>query len=489
MIDRLHILCLIVFLVWPLGRAGGDEIPEVEKTDISEIGRLLKKLDDDDFDQRQEALAELEKLVACDDMKAQLATEFGRALLLPETSFEVRFHLQRLCRKLPKAQIEPQKNVSVEELGRLIDQLDDDSCAVRMGADYRLRWLLHVDENVESVRSIIEEKLEAELELSTRNRLQSISDFARPAMVAEYWQGRHCHNRQHLLIGVPSYTPPHKNPSHFDRIDDKTAHCVTGVTLSEGDYPVGVAFPHPKTQDAFFHLINLPTPRRKMDYENRPKQGADAKHLAELSRRTLDRILQQRRALKDNELPMLAQLSQAEVSRFAGEYFLQVEDEQFSDSDTGGYSSFRRGSRHGAVCERLAMEGTKEAMPRLIEAIDTGRFLPPTSRAPYHMQWIAALAIANRSPWPEVDDWLASLIERTDNLIEGRGQGPSLGATAAAILLKRHKESHRKYNLRRVGETFMQRCRLEAYAYPSEIAPEKVLMWWEQKKGEKVEEK
>ena len=61
-----------------------------------------------------------------------------------------------------------------------------------------------------------------------------------------------------------------------------------------------------------------------------------------------------------------------------------------------------------ADCWRL--RGTKEAMPKLIEAIDNGNFLPPTSREPYHLQWLAALAIAQRDPWPEVDDWLAGLI-------------------------------------------------------------------------------
>ena len=123
----------------------------------------------------------------------------------------------------------------------------------------------------------------------------------------------------------------------------------------------------------------------------------------------------------------------------------------------------------------------------MIEAIDAGCFLPPTSKAPYHMPWLAALSIAQRDPWPEVDDWLVSLIERTDHLIEGRGQGPQLGATAAAILLKRHKEDARKHGLRRIGETFMQRCRLEAYTYPSEETPKKVLAWWKEKE-EKIEE-
>ena len=63
--------------------------------------------------------------------------------------------------------------------------------------------------------------------------------------------------------------PPGEHPYKFvvdgewiaDRIDDETAHCVSGVNLSEGDYPVGGAFPHPKERSSFFCLVNLPTPR------------------------------------------------------------------------------------------------------------------------------------------------------------------------------------------------------------------------------------
>jgi len=119
-------------------------------------------------------------------------------------------------------------------------------------------------------------------------------------------------------------------------------------------------------------------------------------------------------------------------------------------------------------------------MPKLIEAIDKGNFLPPTSREPYHLQWLAALAIAQRDPWPEVDDWLAGLIPRTDPLIEGRRQGPQLGATAAAILLKRHQKTPGKFFLAVSKELLLQRCRLEGYYYGSPQAPEAILKWWKQ---------
>ena len=78
-------------------------------------------------------------------------------------------------------------------------------------------------------------------------------------MVAEYWQaGRHT-GVQHLLIGIPNHSPNAQRASHFDRIDESTAHCVSGNALSPGDYPVDVFLGHPRQEDAQFHLVNLPT--------------------------------------------------------------------------------------------------------------------------------------------------------------------------------------------------------------------------------------
>ena len=50
-------------------------------------------------------------------------------------------------------------------------------------------------------------------------------------MVAEYWQGGRHLNIQRLLVGVPSVSEG--GTSHFDRIDDDTAHCAAGVNLKE----------------------------------------------------------------------------------------------------------------------------------------------------------------------------------------------------------------------------------------------------------------
>ena len=97
-----------------------------------------------------------------------------------------------------------------------------------------------------AAQGALQRRLAATTDAGATARLQERLDLCRPAMVAECWMGRRVLGRQHLLVGVPSKPPGAERPSHFDRIDDRVAHCVSGNSLSPGDYPVGVAFPHPK---------------------------------------------------------------------------------------------------------------------------------------------------------------------------------------------------------------------------------------------------
>ena len=124
--------------------------------------------------------------------------------------------------------------------------------------------------------------------------------------------------------------PGTQRPSHFDRIDDKTAHCVSGQNLSPGDYPVGVAIPHPKQPGYFFHLVNLTTPRHKLAY-GYVTQNAEKKRLTDISRRTFDRLLALRRPLDPADLPVFAVLDPRELSRFAGRFFEVVDDQPLSE--------------------------------------------------------------------------------------------------------------------------------------------------------------
>ncbi len=180
---------------------------------------------------------------------------------------------------------------------------------------------------------------------------------------------------------------------------------------------------------------------------------------------------------------MLSQLDPKEVSRFAGKYFHVVDDAAlppakpltaFMHERAGG-----RPSRFGIICAQLAIDGTKEAIPGLLTAIDKRRFLAPGSVAPYRLHWLAALSIAKRDPWPEADQWLAGLIGRDDMLVEHYPPGPQLGATAAAVLLGRHRQSLSEFGLKPATGSF-PRPHMRGYQFSSADAQEKVRQWWQQ---------
>ncbi len=537
----------------------------------NELKRLLGDLDSDRFDQRQRAARRLDELVADPEWRSFLAIEFRRALRRSDISFEVRWHLNRWTRQLPEPPMEPAAATS-EEIDQLVRQLDDDSCAVRLGAAERMDWLLNNptlacailtrvkqrlaqpslsaearrqlegaweraraawlladtapqelppvtdgqidhwlddlvrplpsdeaaksstsqstahrelldllarDEYVPKLKAAITLMLRRNLDSNAASRLRELLDRTKPAMAAEYWHNGRPWSPQFLLVGVPTLSPGAARPTHFDRIDDRVAHCVTGNSLSRGDYPVGVAFPHPQQEGASFHIVNLPTPRRQMAYQYYVRTDP-AKRLSALSRRTLDRFLAEKHPLAEPELLMLGQLDPREVSRFAGQYLLLLADGRLVDSHMprpGG-----RPSRFGMIAAQLAENGTKEAAPGLTEAIAKNAFLPPTPQAPYRLDWVAALSIATRDPWPEVDSWLANHLAETTLLVEERPIEPEAGATAAAILLRRHGQIAARFGLEPATDPLLAKLHVHGYRFADADARTKFQQWWDHEK-------
>jgi hypothetical protein len=363
-------------------------------------------------------------------------------------------------------------------------------------AEEELSDLLARQDTVAKVTEALQTRLAGgDLDTAAAERLQRLADLTRPAMVAEYWIGRRHRGVQHLLVGVPSLGPGAARPSHFDRIDDKTAHCVSGQNLSEGDYPVGVAIPHPNQRGALFHLVNLPTARRRLAYAYHLKTD-EPKRLAELTRRTAEHWLGRRTRLSELELALLPGLDPREVSRLAGELVNTVEDERTPEQHVP-MVPYQPGlpmprvhptrlvrRHHATICTVLAVEGTREAVPGLLKAIGADRFAPPDARAPERMEWIAALAIAGRDPWPEVDAWLAGLVERTELLVIGRPDAPELGATAAGLLLRRHGRTSGEFGLEPAEDRSVAAYRIEGYRFAGPASREKVRRWWERQQGE-----
>ena len=173
---------------------------------------------------------------------------------------------------------------------------------------------------------------------------------------------------------------------------------MSGQNLTAGDYPVDVAIGHPTMEDAFFHLVNLPTPRRRKLYEQWLRRP-NAEKLAEITRHTTTRYLERKSPLSESELVVLPHLDAKLMSAFAAEMLLTVEDQPLPR--TGALRYGGRPSHHGMLCGALAAVGTKEAVPKLLEALQAERVLPPGHESPYRLDWLAALAIATNDPWPE----------------------------------------------------------------------------------------
>jgi len=346
----------------------------------------------------------------------------------------------------------------------------------RRNAQRELLDLLLCDSEVPRVRKALEDRL-ARAEPADAPDLRRLLELTLPALVAECWQGRRHVGEQHLLVGVPSQAENAAKPSHFDRIDDRTAHCVSGNNLEPGEYPVHVAFPHPKTESAFFHLVNLPNPRRRMAYKYL-SQMDEALRLAEISRRTFQQILAEKRPLSEAELVMLAQLDPEELSRFAGPYFAAVDDSPLPPM--GLIRQGGRPSRHAMICIYLAEEGTNTAVPGLLAAAQRGRFLPPKPDAPYRLHWVALLAIARRDPWPDCDAWLASQVANSELLVEdGRRTPIELGATAAALLLRRHGQPVGQYSLEAVEDPLLAQLGVEGFRFVTPEGRQQVQHWWQ----------
>jgi hypothetical protein len=353
-------------------------------------------------------------------------------------------------------------------------------------ARHNLMDALAQDAELPRIKAAIEARLQGKLDTEAAIDLKELSDMTRPSIVAECWVQHKQTLEQHLIIGQPSHAPGAEHPSYFDSADDRVAHCASGNALLPGNYPVGVAFPAPHwnqaDREAVFHLVNLPTPRRKIAYSYYVKTDPAAR-MTKISRRTLDRILVEKKRMNDQELGMLGQLDAHEVSKFAARYFSLIEDGTVEEEVDSEYSTSRKhlgseSSRFGSVCAQLAIDGTREAVPSLLDAIRQKRFLPPTPLAPYRLEWLAAFSIARRDPWPGVDAWLAENLENREKLDIGHNDAAEIGATAAGLLLERNHENAGSFGLQLVVDPHLLDYKVSGYTYAAADDVQKVRKWW-----------
>lgn len=462
----------------------------VQEASQAEVERLIAQLEHDSYSERLGATQRLEWLLGNPRLASPIMLRLKQQILSGRLSVDARRWLEPMDEKAravwlasdPKnwdlpAVADQQIDQWISELAKHETPERAPAREARRIAQRELRDLLARDELVPKVKAALAAKLaEAGLAKEGATRLQELLELTRPAMVAEYWMGRDHKGSQHLIVGTPSWGQGAVRPSHFDRIDDQTAHCVSGQNLSPGDYPVGVAVPHPRMEGAaFFHLVNLPTPRRRMSYQY-VRQQPDPVRLAQISRRTVDRFLQRKTHLTESELVLLPLLDREVMSAFAARMLMSLADESLPPEGADRLGG--RSSHHGLLCAALAMEGTQAAIPTLLEAIQAHRVLPPTSKSPYGMDWLAALAIAARDPWAEAEPWLLGLVERKDPLVQGMQNPPQLGATAAAILLEQHEQNAALFGLEPTGERTLESLGIRGCRFTSDDSPNLVRQWW-----------
>ncbi len=471
--------------------------PDVGRPLASEIVPLLDRLNSDSSAERDTAQRRLRLMFQSVELIGPLWSELKQRAAAPGLTATGRRELEPLLDEARRAWLMadpasvPLPEVSDEQIESWVDSLvetDETDSIGRFRRDLAERELLDAtarDEVRPRVLAILEKRL-ATADDDVAATLRQIVDFTRPAMAAEVWghelgnwEHRQHKTVQYLILGLPQFNEMAQRATHFDRIDETTAHCVSGNSLSEGDYPVRIAIPHPDaTQEVMFYLTNLPTPRRRLAFEYQIQRD-EATRLREISDRTVNDFIARQTVLSEAELVLLAQLDPRVASSFVGPYFRAVPNRPLVTTNTELQGQL---TVHGGICHVMARVGTREAVPALEELARSGR-LEPTYESPYQIAWIAALAIAERDPWPGVDDWLAKLLDQRTPLVSNLEVPPELGASAAAVLLNRHGASTRPFGLETTGEAATERLRFVGFRFSSDRDRQDVVRWWEKQKG------
>ena len=127
---------------------------------------------------------------------------------------------------------------------------------------------------------------------------------------------------------------------------------------------------------------------------------------------------------------------------------------------------------------QLAVNGTREAVPGLLEAIRQKKFNSPTPLGPYRLQWLAAFAIARRDPWPVVDAWLAENIHNQQTVLIDHDDAATIGATSAGLLLSRHDQKPAAFGLQSAADPQLTEMNISGYRYSAADGIQRIREWW-----------
>ncbi len=461
----------------------------VQTSDLAAIAPLLEQLKSDQHLERDSAVRRLTALLDYEELIAPVWSQMKGRISAPDVSASERRLLAPLVERAHQSWLRssltaaPLPRPSTEQVQAWIDELTKPSDLLaldlfeRTPAEGELLDLIARDDTRAEVLDLLHKTLAEQSDAAVIDKLRYLIDFSKPAMAAEAWNSQANGTVQYLIIDVPQFNDALSPPraTHFDRIDDQTAHCVTGNSLTTGDYPVRVGIPHPEPgRDAMFYLTNLPTPRSRLAYEYSLRRE-DSVRLAEITDRTLEYYLKRGAPLSEVEVLLLAQLEPRAVSRFVGKYCEGVPDAPLR-STSNGLSG--QPTVYAGICAIMNRVGTHEAVPALEKLARNGALGKPEYPSRVDVAWVAILAIATRDPWPQIDDWLVGLIDENVALTTDPDQPPELGASAAGLLLDRHGASVRPFGLATAGEAVTDAFQFYGYRFTSDRDRQDVKRWW-----------
>jgi hypothetical protein len=433
--------------------------PPAETASAEQVVRLVEALRSDRYQERKSALDGLDRAVRLPRSIDRVYAALKKSAADPTLPLDARVSLGPLLETARNTWLwhsagESSEPPSVESIAHWINEVvraGDSTPALKSGrrsaAEWELLDALAQPASAAAVRQAVERALTSdELDDDAARRLQRLQEWSQPALASEYWQRRRNLAIQYFVLGVSSKVAGAMRATRFDRVADNMVHCTSGNALEPGHYPINVAFPHPREQAAFFQLVSLPTARDRLIYHYECERLDEQARLRAITERTLGRSLVNKRPLDEGQMWLLGQLDQLTVARLMAAHFAEVTDEPFDLSQLAPMLT-DVSSTHRAACMMLALDGSHEVIPTLVAAAEQKQFLKLSTDEPQAVPWIAALAIAGREPWEETDLWLAGLLERTDGIAFGPGAPGEVGATAAAMLLKRNGEHPQQFGL------------------------------------------
>jgi hypothetical protein len=156
--------------------AVAEEQPELP----ARVAALIERLDSDQFHQRTRAASELKELISSSASAEVVALAIKQSLARPELSFEVRKQLESWLPLLPQVKADPPADQPDEDLAALVDQLEDDSFAVRIAARRRLELLASEAPSAGVLAMLLRDRLAApKLSTDSHQRLLGLWEKAR----------------------------------------------------------------------------------------------------------------------------------------------------------------------------------------------------------------------------------------------------------------------------------------------------------------------